>query len=237
MQWHRYTHTHKKKSETEFDKESHALFLPPASWHLTDKDKLVEPFSVVLYVAWKRWLHRKCARFVLFRLIKKRSFNLLCVLNRYTQQWHQGKPADQEVYSYLCTLHSIPMWSCSLVTMNRRTASNVRSILDIKNFGEYTIAEPWQLWQPGGLYSTVAFMSESSISVLWETTSTVAFVSESSISVWGTTEKRRKKTDIRPSSWDHTFLRPVSFDLHTDFLCSCRSTNWLKGQLLDTVQM
>ena len=37
--------------------------------------------SVVLYVAWKRLLHRKFARFVLFRIIKKRSFNLLCVLD------------------------------------------------------------------------------------------------------------------------------------------------------------
>ena len=31
------------------------------------------------YVARKRWLHRKFARCVLFRIIKKRSFNLLCV--------------------------------------------------------------------------------------------------------------------------------------------------------------
>ena len=28
-------------------------------------------------------LHRKFARFVLFRIIKKRSFNLLCVLDLY----------------------------------------------------------------------------------------------------------------------------------------------------------
>ena len=34
----------------------------------------------MLYVAWKRGLPRKFARFFLFRLIKKRSFNLLCVL-------------------------------------------------------------------------------------------------------------------------------------------------------------
>ena len=34
-----------------------------------------------LYVAWERGLPRKFARFVLFRLIKKRSFNLLCVLD------------------------------------------------------------------------------------------------------------------------------------------------------------
>ena len=36
--------------------------------------------SVVLYVARKRWLQRKFARFVLFRLIKKRSFNLFVCL-------------------------------------------------------------------------------------------------------------------------------------------------------------
>ena len=31
-----------------------ALFLPPVSWHLTDKEKSVSLFSVVLYVARKR---------------------------------------------------------------------------------------------------------------------------------------------------------------------------------------
>ena len=35
----------------------------------------------MLYVAWKRELPRKFARFVLFRPIKKRYFNLLCVLD------------------------------------------------------------------------------------------------------------------------------------------------------------
>ena len=57
--------------------------VPPASWHLSDKDKLVYLFSVVFYVAWKRGLPRKFARFVLLRLIKKRSFNLLCVLDLF----------------------------------------------------------------------------------------------------------------------------------------------------------
>ena len=36
----------------------------------------------MLYVAWKRWLPRKFARFVLFRPIKKRSFNLLFVFGK-----------------------------------------------------------------------------------------------------------------------------------------------------------
>ena len=38
-----------------------------------------------MYVAWKRGLPRKFARFVLFRLIKKRSFQLECVLDLYYQ--------------------------------------------------------------------------------------------------------------------------------------------------------
>ena len=45
------------------------------------KKSETELTASVLYVAWKRWLRQKCARFVLFRLIKKRSFNLLCVLD------------------------------------------------------------------------------------------------------------------------------------------------------------
>ena len=51
--------------------------------------KLVQLFSVVLlYVAWKRGLPRKFARFVLFRLINKRSFNLLCVLDLFfSERW------------------------------------------------------------------------------------------------------------------------------------------------------
>ena len=38
-------------------------------------------FYFFMYVAWKRALPRKFARFVLFRLSRKRSSNLLCVLN------------------------------------------------------------------------------------------------------------------------------------------------------------
>ena len=37
----------------------------------------------MLYIAWKRGLPRKFARFVLFRPIKKRSFNLLHVLDHF----------------------------------------------------------------------------------------------------------------------------------------------------------
>ena len=38
-------------------------------------------------LAWKRGLPRKCARFVLFPPIKKRSFNLLCVLDLVSERW------------------------------------------------------------------------------------------------------------------------------------------------------
>ena len=41
----------------------------------------------MLYVAWKRGLPQKFAHFVLFRLIKKRSFNLLCVLDLFSECW------------------------------------------------------------------------------------------------------------------------------------------------------
>ena len=47
------------------------------------QDKLVSLFSVVLlYITWKRGLPWKFAHFVLFHLIKKRSFNLLCVFSQ-----------------------------------------------------------------------------------------------------------------------------------------------------------
>ena len=41
----------------------------------------------LLYVAQKRLLHRKFARFILFRPIKTRSFNLLCVLDLFSERW------------------------------------------------------------------------------------------------------------------------------------------------------
>ena len=47
-----------------------------------------------MYVARKRWLHRKFARFVLFRLIKKRSFNLLCVLDLFFSECWQSTVSD-----------------------------------------------------------------------------------------------------------------------------------------------
>ena len=41
----------------------------------------------MLYVAWKRWLPRKCVRFVLFCPLKKRSLNFLCVLDLFSERW------------------------------------------------------------------------------------------------------------------------------------------------------
>ena len=38
----------------------------------------------MLYVAWKRGLFEKFARFVLFRPIKKRCFYLLCILDLFS---------------------------------------------------------------------------------------------------------------------------------------------------------
>ena len=52
---------------------------PTSNWH---KINWILCFSVFMfYIAWKRGLPRKLARFVLFRPIKKHSFNLLCVLD------------------------------------------------------------------------------------------------------------------------------------------------------------
>ena len=60
------------------------FFLPPASEHLTDtREVALIVFFFMLYVAWKRGLPRKFARFFLFRPIKKRSFNLVCDLDLF----------------------------------------------------------------------------------------------------------------------------------------------------------
>ena len=58
---------------------------PTSNWH---KMCWTNCFSVfMLQIAWKRLLPRKVARFVLFRPIKKRSFNLLCVLDLFSERW------------------------------------------------------------------------------------------------------------------------------------------------------
>ena len=60
-------------------RQSRALFLPPASWHLS-----LTVFCCIVRSLKKDDYIEKCARFVLFRLIKKRSFDLLCVLDPNT---------------------------------------------------------------------------------------------------------------------------------------------------------
>ena len=83
----------------------------------------------MLYVAWKRGLPRKCARFVPFRLIKKRSFHLLCVLDLFAEGWQSilfqifffflssrdyldcGSPAYQNELSQVCERLDVdPPW-------------------------------------------------------------------------------------------------------------------------------
>ena len=47
----------------------------------------IDIFWSIFLVAWQRGLPRKFACFVLFCLIKKRSFNLLCVLDIFSECW------------------------------------------------------------------------------------------------------------------------------------------------------
>ena len=66
--------------------------LPTSNWHEISWINCFFFFSSVfmLYLAWKRGLPRKCARFVPFRPIKKRSFHLSYVLN----PWRSFNPAN-----------------------------------------------------------------------------------------------------------------------------------------------
>ena len=51
------------------------------------KRGLPQKFACFLYVAWKRGLPQKCACFVLFCPTKKCSFNLLFVLDLFSERW------------------------------------------------------------------------------------------------------------------------------------------------------
>ena len=63
-------------------------FCQPPTYNWQKKVELIVCFSVLLlYLAWKRGLPRKCAHFVLFHPIKKRSFNLSCVLDLFWEPW------------------------------------------------------------------------------------------------------------------------------------------------------
>ena len=75
-------------------------------------------FSVVLlYVALKRGFPRKCARFVLFRLIKRRSFNLLCVLDIFSERW-QSVSYSFSFFFFLILQCSLFMDMCRLTLNN-----------------------------------------------------------------------------------------------------------------------
>ena len=59
----------------------------------------------MFYVAWKRGLPRKFARFVLFRLIKKRSFNLLCVLELFLNEFVDLILVQREKYEKILNVY------------------------------------------------------------------------------------------------------------------------------------
>ena len=59
---------------------------PRSNWHKISWINCLF-FFFMLYVAWKRGPPLKFARFVLFRPIIKRSFNLLCVLDLFSEGW------------------------------------------------------------------------------------------------------------------------------------------------------
>ena len=53
----------------------------------------------MLYVAWKRGFPQNFSCFVLFRSIKKHSFNLLCVLDFFSERWQSTLfPIDFKCY-------------------------------------------------------------------------------------------------------------------------------------------
>ena len=62
-----------------------------------------------------RWVHRKFARFVLFRLIKKRSFNLLCVWDLFSRTLAVNSVSDFFIFlmwSVLEFLTACVQWLC-----------------------------------------------------------------------------------------------------------------------------
>ena len=90
--------THKAPIEL---KASPSASLRTSIWHkVTWINGCFFPSIFMLYVAWKRGPPRKCARFVLFRPIKKRSFNLLCVLEQKFYVNQVGAPVHFRTQSY-----------------------------------------------------------------------------------------------------------------------------------------
>ena len=108
-------------TDTSWINESCAPLLPPTSRIQLAQGKLNWLFVfLLLYLAWKRGLPRKFARFVLFRLLKKRSFSLLCVLDLLWLVglvWHKSQsgktvraktaaPASQSMEQALKAMHA-----------------------------------------------------------------------------------------------------------------------------------
>ena len=98
---------------------------------------------LVLNVAWKRWLHQKIARFALFRLIKKRSFNLLCVLDLcahvvYFTNWsHIAYFANCSMLSILPEYAS--SWWCMLISVLSGLLAGAQNF-DVIRFATYRTA-------------------------------------------------------------------------------------------------
>ena len=90
-------------------------------------------FSVfMLYLAWKRVLPRKFTPFVLFRPIKKCSFNLLRVLDLFCQ--------------YLCNLNTI-----SASALNSSGCGHVVSLFtkeEHRKIGSWRKRHLWHTWRP-----------------------------------------------------------------------------------------
>ena len=86
----------------------------------------------MLYAAWKRGLPRKFARSVLFRLIKKRSFNLLCVLDLFSERWQSI--LFQIFFFFLGTV-SAPLSFGDMLDTTRNTVVFLICVWQSKNTG------------------------------------------------------------------------------------------------------
>ena len=124
--------------------QSRALFLPPASEHLTDtrQVELIVCFFFLsvfmLYVAWKRRLPRKFARFLLFRPIKKRSYNLLCVFGSFFRTLAVNSVSD--FFASQITKHG---W----FAMNYSSVMTKRNLCSLHLEGFTTILLSLDLWR------------------------------------------------------------------------------------------
>ena len=125
----------------------HTVCQPPTSnWH---KIRLIHCFSVfLLYVAWKRGLPRKFARFVLFRPVKKRSFNPLRVLDLTTAPTNNALDLSG-ICSRLLNVMCINYSTCVIFS---QPSSHTVDRLPYFRKGCHNV--PWQQWR-GGLRNPV----------------------------------------------------------------------------------